>query len=1221
MRLDFATIWRRVQPFRLVLGVFSLIWSFSISASAQTVVTSTADTNTSGTLRFAINHANAIPGDDNITFNIAGAGPHTINLLSDLPIITDDGVSIDGTTQPGMSCGTTTNANGGISDRSLLIDINGASYGGSPSIDTFVVNAADVTVQGVAIAGANDVPVIVNGGDRFTLLCSHIGVDYTGLATRPNNDSAMRIVNADNVIIGDGTLAGLNVFGGGSLSGLEFDSSGPSNAPIIKRNFFGLGIDGITPVANTIDGLRLEATTNAVVGDALGGGNVMSGNGEDGIMVRLGASATILGNFVGTNGIGTTIVQNGDEGIAIETSGTSATIGNGSVAGRNIIGGNVDANIDVLVSSSAVIDNNLIGIGAGGQPMGGLDGIYMSAGASASIRNNIIANNSSDGIVILGNTFAAIYTNSIFNNDGQAIDLGNNGVSFNDGGDGDSGSNDLLNYPIINTFTADGSTAVTYDIDLDVPTNGNGYRIEFYRNTNLETYGEGEFYLGSVDVAGAGNFTGSFTSNEAVTPGDYISATTTRKTGTSSFDITSEFAETQTASSSESPLVVTSTADTDTLGTLRFAINHANANPGDDNITFNIAGAGPHTINLLSDLPDITDDGVNIDGSTQPGASCGQLVTGTPHNMLIEINGINADTDAFDIDADDVTLRGLSIYNFEGRAIIQSSTADSTVAECLYVSLRADGVTARNNATNFASNQTIRVDGSNFTLRNSTVTIANDARSDRAIQFQDAIGATLTGNLLGLAADGVTSYPTSERIIFVNGTSTGILIGGTTPEERNVIAGGEEDFIRIGGTVGTVSILGNYIGTDRTGLVDLANGEDGIYVSGGTVTIGGTSPGAGNVISGHFGNGIHLLGGVTNTVILGNLIGVGADGTTAIGNEIYGVRINSATGVQIGDGTSAGSNIIAHNGDDGVNVDFGEQAAIVANTIYSNAGIGIDLLSGNGVSANDSGDGDTGGNDRLNFPVINTFGTNSATEISYDFNLDVPANANGYRIDFFKNSVADGSGHGEGEVSLGAVDIAHAGGDLNFTGTFTGSVAVADGDIIAATTTRKTGPLTYDITSEFSQNMSATNTNSAALTVAKTVAPLTAGDYSLPGTDVIYTFSVTNEGGGAVDTDTILIIDFLPSELIFFNGDYDGPGPSNDVIGFSETATTLTFDPVTDAQYSNSVTKPANFAACNYSPMSGYDPNVNYICFNPKGAMQGGNPNPNFDIKFRARIK
>jgi len=108
-----------------------------------------------------------------------------------------------------------------------------------------------------------------------------------------------------------------------------------------------------------------------------------------------------------------------------------------------------------LDSSSAVIDNNLIGIGAGGQPLGGLDGIYMSAGSSASIRNNIIGNNSSDGIVIFGNTSAAIYANSIFNNAGQAIDLGGNDVSLNDVGDGDSGPNDLLNFPVINSVGAD----------------------------------------------------------------------------------------------------------------------------------------------------------------------------------------------------------------------------------------------------------------------------------------------------------------------------------------------------------------------------------------------------------------------------------------------------------------------------------------------------------------------------------------------------------------------------------------------------------------------------------------------------------------------------------------------------------------------------------------------------------------------------------------------
>ena len=37
------------------------------------------------TLRQAIIDANALPGTDTISFNIAGVGPHTIDLLSALP--------------------------------------------------------------------------------------------------------------------------------------------------------------------------------------------------------------------------------------------------------------------------------------------------------------------------------------------------------------------------------------------------------------------------------------------------------------------------------------------------------------------------------------------------------------------------------------------------------------------------------------------------------------------------------------------------------------------------------------------------------------------------------------------------------------------------------------------------------------------------------------------------------------------------------------------------------------------------------------------------------------------------------------------------------------------------------------------------------------------------------------------------------------------------------
>jgi len=75
----------------------------------------------------------------------------------------------------------------------------------------------------------------------------------------------------------------------------------------------------------------------------------------------------------------------------------------------------------------------------------------------------------------------------------------------------------------------------------------------------------------------------------------------------------------------------------------------------------------------------------------------------------------------------------------------------------------------------------------------------------------------------------------------------------------------------------------------------------------------------------------------------------------------------------------------------------------------------------------------------------------------------VPSNGNGYRIEFFKNSAADSSGHGEGEIFLGAILVSHTGGDLNFTGTLTANAAVLTGDIISATTTRATGS-GYDIT-------------------------------------------------------------------------------------------------------------------------------------------------------------
>lgn len=140
--------------------------------------------------------------------------------------------------------------------------------------------------------------------------------------------------------------------------------------------------------------------------------------------------------------------------------------------------------------------------------------------------------------------------------------------------------------------------------------------------------------------------------------------------------------------------------------------------------------------------------------------------------------------------------------------------------------------------------------------------------------------------------------------------------------------------------------------------------------------------------------------------------------------------------------------------------------------------------------------------------------------------------------------------------------------------------------------------------------------NPAILAGSKTTRTVTGG-YALPGNDMYYTISVNNIGTGATDDDSVFLVDSLPTEVEF----YRGPLASVPVT-FSETGTGLDpFDYAADVGFSNAAAKPTSFAQCNYTPAAGYDPAVRYICFNPKGAMAAGDPNPQFTYEFRVRIK
>src|SRR5207249_480982 len=117
-------------------------------------------------------------------------------------------------------------------------------------------------------------------------------------------------------------------------------------------------------------------------------------------------------------------------------------------------------------------------------------------------------------------------------------------------------------------------------------------------------------------------------------------------------------------------------------------------------------------------------------------------------------------------------------------------------------------------------------------------------------------------------------------------------IGGTSSGARNLISGNQIAGIQLAGTgVSGNLVAGNYIGTDAAGTSDLGNAGPGVTISAGAAnnTVGGTSAAARNVISGNH-NGIDIIG-ATNNVIQGNYVGTDINGNAVLGNDFLGIVV------------------------------------------------------------------------------------------------------------------------------------------------------------------------------------------------------------------------------------------------------------------------------------------------------------------------------------------
>ena len=211
--------------------------------------------------------------------------------------------------------------------------------------------------------------------------------------------------------------------------------------------------------------------------------------------------------------------------------------------------------------------------------------------------------------------------------------------------------------------------------------------------------------------------------------------------------------------------------------------------------------------------------------------------------------------------------------------------------------------------------------GSGHTIRG----LAINRFSGNGIQLEQN-GNTIQGCYIGTDATG--NLDLGNTLNGINVISANNTIGGSLIRFRNVISGnntsgitlqqGSNDFFPNGNV-----IIGNYIGTTASGAAAIPNGEHGIYLKGFGVTlntIGGTTAGERNVISGNTQYGINLdsINGFflpVDNIVTGNYIGTDASGTADLGNGSGGINIASgSSGNQIGGTTAGERNVISGNG-------------------------------------------------------------------------------------------------------------------------------------------------------------------------------------------------------------------------------------------------------------------------------------------------------------------
>ncbi len=473
-------------------------------------------------------------------------------------------------------------------------------------IDAGTKNEIGTSSSGNLISGNNGVPtssggvLITSGVTETKIINNRIGTNSGGTNALGNTGMGIGIQGSGNIVVNNtvsGNRVGIVISRGAAASPTD---PAPANN-IVQKNFVGLNLSGTAAIPNTLHGIVIgNGANNNVIGGLIDSdgnhatltskgvnslGNVISGNTGDGIVLNIGTDPgsippfanMIQGNLVGTDKTGALAVPNVKDGIFIIDSPQNLIGGFGTdiPLARNVISGNTLSGIDITGSSSSQdrVSGNFIGTKADGTSAlgNGLGGVIIHSGAHNNLvggtdpnAGNIVAFNAK-GVVIFPDAGCcnSVDPNLIYGNQTLGIDLGCedsppadeeasdlSGCSGtpvpNDPGDGDTGPNNLQNYPEFSSaiINASGNLVIQYKIDSNPNGNSNygenGLYVEFFK---ADSTLQGQTFIGSTNYTtsnyqngtpGLAAFDAGNAAALGISPGDKIVATATDADGNTS---------------------------------------------------------------------------------------------------------------------------------------------------------------------------------------------------------------------------------------------------------------------------------------------------------------------------------------------------------------------------------------------------------------------------------------------------------------------------------------------------------------------------------------------------------------------------------------------------------------------------------------------------------------------------------------------------------------